>query len=60
MANLGAEGVMKVTVEGSRTTGARKAIRVYWDGSNIECGSGCGIMIKAVGIGSHSAESLLL
>ena len=49
MANLGAEGVMKSYCG-----------RLQNHGSNIECGSGCGIMIKAVGIGSHSAESLLL
>ena len=48
-ANWGAEGGMKVTVEGFRTTTVWKEVRGNWDGSKNKCGgSGCGTETKAV------------
>ena len=47
VANLGAEGVLKVIVEGFRTTTAWKATRVGTE-VNTKGSSGCGIVIKAV------------
>ena len=49
LANLGAEGERKVTVEKEDNKENWKAVRGFWDGSKKTDGrSGCGVMIKGV------------
>ena len=49
LANVGAEGKWKITIEGVENTETRKTVCGYWDGSTEEDGcSRCGIVIKAV------------
>ena len=49
MANLGAEGQRKITIEKGDTTEHWKAVRGFCDGSTRTDGrSGCGVVIKGV------------
>ena len=54
LANLGAEGERKVTVEKEDNKENWKAVRGFWDGSKKTDGrSGCGVMIKGVDSDRH-------
>ena len=49
LANIGAEGQRKITVEKGNNTEHSKAVRGFWDGSKKTDGrTGCGVVIKGV------------
>ena len=58
MADLGAEGTWKITIEGMKNSETWKAVRGSWDGNKKDnrC-SGCGVVIQAVDRDSWVATS---